>query len=142
MITTETRKATETRKRWAKPMAHAELTELTEQIIGSAIRVHRTIDPGFAERLYSKALQLELQEQNVPFAVEQPVKVTYKDRLLGTHRLDLVVREVVVVELKAVYQINRFHVAQLLSYLKASEKKLGLILNFARGRLEIKRVVL
>ncbi len=58
------------------------------------------------------------------------------------HRLDLVVREAVVVELKAVYEINRFHVAQMLSYLKASGKRLGLILNFARGTLDVKRVAL
>ena len=123
-------------------MAHEELKELTEQVIGSAITVHKAIGPGFTERMYAKALQLELQERNVPFVVEQPIRVKYKDQLLGTHRLDLVVNESVVVELKAVYEINNFHIAQMLSYLKASGRRLGLILNFARGTLEIKRVAL
>ena len=111
-------------------------------MIGSAIDVHKAIGPGFTERMYARALQLELQQRNVPFVVEQPIQVKYKDYLLGTHRLDLVVKEAVVVELKAVYEINNFHVAQTLSYLKASGKRLGLILNFSRGRLEIKRVAL
>lgn len=123
-------------------MAHEELTEVTEQIIRSAINVHKAIGPGFTERVYAKALQLELEEQRVPFAVEQPIRVKYKGQLLGMHRLDLIVREAVVVELKAVYAINNFHIAQMLSYLKASGKRLGLILNFARGKLDIKRVAL
>jgi len=123
-------------------MAHEELTELTEQIIRGAINVHKAIGPGFTERVYAKALQFELEEQKVPFAVEQPIRVKYKGQLLGTHRLDLIVREAVVVELKAVYAINNFHIAQMLSYLKASGKRLGLILNFARGKLDIKRVAL
>ena len=123
-------------------MAHEALRELTQQIIGSAIEVHKTLGPGFTERMYAKALQLELQNRRVPFAVEQSIRVAYRNQLLGTHRLDLVVQEAVVVELKAVYEVNNFHIAQMLSYLKASGKRLGLILNFARGKLEIKRVAL
>jgi len=106
-------------------MAYEELKELTGQVIGSAINVHKAVGPGFTERMYAKALQLELQERNVPFVVEEAVRVKYKGRLLGIHRLDLVVNESVVVELKAVYQINNFHVAQMLSYLKASGRRLG-----------------
>ena len=121
-------------------MAYEELTELTRKIIGSAIDVHKAVGPGFSERIYAKALQHELQERKVPFVVEQTIRVKYRGKLLGTHRLDLVVKDAVVVELKAVYEINNFHVAQMLSYLKASEKHLGLILNFARGKLEIRRV--
>ena len=91
--------------------------------------------------MYAKALQLELQERGIPFVAEQSVRVKYKGQFLGTHRLDLMVNEAVVVELKAVYDINNFHIAQMLSYLKASEKPVGLILNFSRGALDIKRVV-
>ncbi len=141
--------ATETqRKNWysvdgaPNRTAHGELTELTREVIGGAIDVHKALGPGFTERMYAKALQHELEERNISFVTEQPIRVTYKSRLLGIHRLDLVVKEAVVVELKAVYEINNFHIAQTLSYLKASGKRLGLILNFARGTLEIKRVVL
>jgi len=123
-------------------MTEEDLRELTRQVIGSAINVHKALGPGFTERMYAKALQYELQERKVPFAVERLIRVRYKEQLLGTHRLDLVVKEAVVVELKAVYEINNFHIAQMLSYLKASGKRLGLILNFARGKLEIKRVAL
>lgn len=123
-------------------MAHEELKELTQEVIGSAIEVHKAIGPGFAERIYAKAMQKELRERKVPFEAEQSVRVKFKGELLGIHRLDLIVNETVVVELKAVYQINNFHIAQMLSYLKASGKRLGLLLNFARGTLEIKRVAL
>ena len=123
-------------------MAYEELTELTRQIIWSAIEVHKAIGPGLAERIYAKALQVELGERKIPFTVERSIRVKYKGQLLGMHRLDLVVGEAVVVELKAVYQLNNFHIAQMLSYLKAAEKRLGLLLNFAKGRLEIKRVAL
>ena len=123
-------------------MAHEALSPLTKEIIGSAIAVHRALGPGFTERIYAKALQHELRERKIPFLTEQPIRVRYKDQLLGTHRLDLIVHEEVVVELKAVYEINNFHIAQMLSYLKAGGKGLGLILNFARGTLAIRRVVL
>ena len=117
-----------------------ELNRITEQIIGAAIEVHKTLGPGFTERIYAKALQAELQARKVPFSIEHTIRIKYKDQLLGQHRLDLVVADALVIELKAVYEVNNFHVAQMLSYLKASGNKLGLILNFARSRLAIKRV--
>jgi len=122
-------------------MALGEFAELTQRIIGSAIEVHKSLGPGFAERIYARALQEDFKEQRLPFVQEHAVRVLYKGRLVGTHRLDLIVRDAVVVELKAVFEINRFHVAQMLSYLKASGKRVGLILNFSRGTLQIKRVV-
>jgi len=121
-------------------MAHEELNTLTEQIIGAAINVHRALGPGFSEGIYAKALQAELEERAVPFVTERPIRVRYKGRLLGSHRLDLVVGDAVVVELKAVYEVNNFHIAQMLSYLKATGKKLGLIVNFSRSRVAVKRV--
>ena len=123
-------------------MAYEELNPLTKHVIGAAIEVHKTLGPGFTEKSYAKALQLELQERRVPYTTEESIRLKYKGRLLGLHRLDLVVGKALVVELKAVYQINNFHIAQMLSYLKAGEKKLGLILNFGRSRVEVKRVAL
>ncbi len=120
---------------------HGQWTALTRELIGSAITVHKALGPGFTERIYARALQLELRKHGIPFEVEQSIRVKYDGELLGTHRLDLVVKEAIVLEFKAVYEINNFHIAQMLSYLKASEKPLGLIFNFSRGTLEIKRVV-
>jgi len=123
-------------------MAHEELNVLTEQVIGAGIEVHKALGPGFTERIYAKALQHELKARKVSFATEQTIRVKYKEHALGQHRLDLMVADTLVVELKAVYEVNNFHIAQMLSYLKASGKKLGLILNFSRSRLEVKRVAL
>lgn len=83
-----------------------------------------------------------MKARKVPFVTEQSIRIKFRDQVLGQHRLDLVVAEALVVELKAVYEINNFHIAQMLSYLKASGKRLGLILNFSRSRLQIKRVAL
>ncbi|MDP3723428.1 MAG: GxxExxY protein [Candidatus Omnitrophota bacterium] len=125
----------------ASKLVYEQLTEVTREIIGGAINVHKALGPGFTERIYAKALQLELKRRGLPFSIEQSIRVEYRNQLLGLHRLDLVVNDEIVVELKAVYEINNFHVAQVLSYLKASGKSVGLLLNFARGKLEIKRVV-
>ena len=123
-------------------MAYEELNSLTEQVIGAAIEVHKALGPGFTERIYARALQHKLRGRKVPFVTEQGIRIKYKNESLGLHRLDLIVGDKVVVELKAVYEVNRFHIAQILSYLKASGKKLGLIVNFAKSRLEVKRVAL
>ena len=140
--TTETRKSTETQRKPTKRIAHEELNELTREVIGSAIEVHKALGPGFIERVYTKALQMELRERQVPFSTEVTIRLKYRGQQLGIHRLDFVVSEKLIVELKVVYEINRFHIAQILSYLKASGLSLGLVLNFARGTLEIKRVAL
>ena len=142
--TTEARKGygnTEQSRRNGSKLVYRQFTELTDAILGSAIDVHKAIGPGFTERVYAKALQLELRQRGILFVTEQTIRIKYKGQLLGTHRLDLIVNDSVVVELKAVYDINNFHIAQMLSYLKASEKSVGLILNFSRATLEIKRVV-
>ena len=123
-------------------MAYEEFNTLTEQVIGAAITVHKELGPGFTERIYSEALQVELRTRQISFTTEQLIRVQYRGQVLGQHRLDLMIGEKLVVELKAVYAINRFHVAQMLSYLKASGKNLGLILNFARNRVEIRRIAL
>ncbi|MDP3703202.1 MAG: GxxExxY protein [Candidatus Omnitrophota bacterium] len=123
-------------------MAYEELSELTSQVIGAAIDVHKALGPGFTEHIYARALRYELSKRKVPFVTEQGIRIKYKGESLGLHRLDLVVGGEVVVELKAVYEVNRFHIAQVLSYLKASGKRLGLVVNFAKSRVEVKRVAL
>jgi len=116
--------------------------ELTYAIIGCAQRVHRVLGPGFPEAVYHKALRQELVKAKVPFKSEKLYEVFYEDVCCGEFRADLVVREAVIVELKALSALNNDHLAQMLSYLKASGLKAGLLLNFGRKSLETKRVVL
>ena len=118
--------------------------DLTEEIIAAAIEVHRELSPAYKESIYQVALAEELSLRKVPFEREKTIKVTYKDIIAGTHKLDFLVDDKVVVELKVVEAILDVHVSQVISYLAASKKKVGLILNFAAQRLVdgVKRIVL
>jgi len=122
-------------------MNNAQLDELSNRIIGLAIKVHKTLGPGFIEKVYGRALQEELRNEKIKFKAEEEIKVRYGNIYIGGQRLDFVVEDSVLLELKSVWEINDIHKAQLISYLKAANKRLGLILNFAKKRLEIKRIV-
>lgn len=115
--------------------------KLSETIIGSAIKVHKELGPGFLESIYEQALKIELSETNLNFECQKEIKIEYHGKEVGTHRLDLVIEKEIIVELKAVTELNDTHFAQLISYLKATELKVGLLLNFAKPTLEIKRVM-
>lgn len=123
------------------PLNVAQINELSNRIIGCAIKVHKTLGPGFIEKVYTKALAYEFKRHGIGAQQEVSFPVKYAERLVGTQRVDFVVEEAIIVETKAVYEINNFHMAQILSYLKATSMRLGLILNFSRARLQIKRVV-
>ncbi|MGE0403179.1 MAG: GxxExxY protein [Kofleriaceae bacterium] len=119
-----------------------ELLTLSGRFIGAAIEVHRHLGPGYPEGIYAKAVCRELTRQGIPFAAEVPLEIVYKEELLGEFRLDLIVYERFVVELKAIDSITSVHVAQVISYLKASGLRLGYIVNFNVPRLQhgIRRV--
>lgn len=106
--------------------------------------VHKAIGPGYGESIYKNAFCLELLARNIPFESEKSFVVTYRDRPVGTHRLDLVVQGRVVVELKAVKTLKPVHNAQVLAYLKASKVRVGLLMNFGGATLKegLKRIVL
>lgn len=125
-------------------MATEEQDPLTERIIGCAIEVHRTLGPGLLESAYAEALRFELAEAGLRCARQVPVPLTYKGRYLGEYRLDLLVEDAVVVEVKAVERFDPVHEAQLLTYLRLSGKRVGLLINFNRRLLRegIKRLVL
>jgi len=99
-------------------------------IIGAAIEVHRTLGPGFPEAIYEEALCMELQLRQIPFKRQVDVQVRYKGNVVGSGRLDLLVGDSVIVELKAVEALASIHVAQLLSYLRATGYQLGMLFNF------------
>ena len=99
-------------------------------VIGAAIEVHRTLGPGFLESVYEEAMAIELAERAVSFSRQVPVAVVYKGRPIGRARLDLLVEQSLVVELKAVSELAGIHRAQLISYLKSTGVRLGLLINF------------
>jgi GxxExxY protein len=117
-----------------------EYDPLSNKIIGLAIDVHKDIGPGFVESIYQNALKYELQENEIPFETEKKIEVYYKNELMGIHRLDLLIDSKLIVELKAVKELLNVHVSQVTSYLKATGNEIGLILNFAKSKLDIKRV--
>ena len=121
-----------------------ELEGLVHKTIGCCITVHRTLGPGLLESIYSRAVCIELSAQRVPFEREVPYPVFYREQLLCHHRLDIVVADQVVLEMKAVDQLSPVHRAQLLSYLRISQKPVGLLMNFNVVVLQegIKRIVL
>lgn len=117
-----------------------ELQSLTEAIIGAAIEVHRELGPGSLESIYENALAIELRARKIPFQRQLMVPVLYRGVEVGLHRLDLFVFDQVLVELKAIATIEDIHFVVARSYLKAVGRDHGLLLNFAKPTLEIKRV--
>ena len=114
---------------------------LSENIIGAAIKAHKELGPGFLENIYEEALKIELTESKINFESQKEVKIKYRDTEVGTHRLDMIIENQIIVELKATKELTDVHYAQLRSYLKATGLKIGLLLNFAKPTLEIKRIV-
>jgi GxxExxY protein len=115
--------------------------ELTEKIIGSAIEVHKQLGPGFVESIYENALVTELRRRGIKVSQQVELPVKYKGTEVGHHRLDLLVEDTIVVELKAVKDLEDIFFAIVKSYLKALGKHHGLIINFAKTKLEAKRVI-
>jgi GxxExxY protein len=114
---------------------------LTEQIIGAAMEVHNHLGPGFLESLYKHALLYELHLRGLSTATELEVQIVYKSHPIGKHRLDIVVANQVIIELKAVSGLNDVHIAQALSYLTATRLELALLLNFGQPSLSWKRLI-
>jgi len=115
-------------------------SSLTERIIGAAIDVHRELGPGFLEAIYEEALCVALADADIPFKRQLVVPIRFRRREVGEHRLDLLVHDEVVVELKAITTLSDIHFATLRSYLKATNRDVGLQLNFASNTLTVKRV--
>ncbi|MEO0965408.1 MAG: GxxExxY protein [Planctomycetota bacterium] len=107
-----------------------ELNDLAERVIGSAIQVHRELGPGFAEKTYHRALMIQLEEDGIEFASEVPVELTYHDRGIGDGRIDLLIDDRLVVELKAAEANPDKYRRQAVCYLKATGLQLALVMNF------------
>ena len=116
---------------------------LTKKIIAAAIEVHRLLGPGFGEDAYEEAFAYELKLRNIPFQRQNEFQVIYKDIIAKTYKFDFLIDDKIIVELKAVSELNDVHEAQVLSYLKAAKLKVGLLINFNVKMLKngIKRLV-
>jgi GxxExxY protein len=122
-----------------------EYYSLTEQVIGSAIEVHKTLGPGLLESVYQRCLAYELNQRNINFATEVTIPIHYKDQKIDcAFRADIIVENKIILELKAIEKILPIHEAQLITYLKLTKMRLGLILNFNTKLLKdgIKRMIL
>jgi GxxExxY protein len=118
--------------------------EISKEVIGAAIEVHRNLGPGLLESAYEECLCYEFDRRGIRYERQKPLPVTYKDtRLDCGYRLDVVVNDLVILELKAVDQIQPIHSAQVLTYLKLSNLKLGILINFNVTVLKngVKRIV-
>jgi GxxExxY protein len=121
-----------------------ELNRVSERIIGAAIAVHRELGPGFLESIYEQAMRLELEARGLRFECEKAIAVLYRGTPIPGQRIDLLVGGCVIVEVKAVSAIEPIHVAQVVSYLKTTGLRLGLLINFHERLLKdgIRRIVL
>ncbi|MCW3804416.1 GxxExxY protein [Plebeiibacterium marinum] len=117
------------------------LSEITGKIIKCAIEVHKHLGNGFQEVIYQRALAIEFANQGVEFQREFEMALYYKGQQIGTRRVDFFVEEEVMVELKAVIQLEDVHLAQAINYLEAYSKEVGLLINFGSKKLDFKRVM-
>ena len=118
-----------------------EYEALTGKIIGAAIEVHRRLGPGFIESIYENALVMELRKRGLKVERQLEVPIKYDGAEVGRHRLDLFVEDTIVVELKAIKNLQDVHFAIVRSYLKAIGRAHGLLINFAKVTVDAKRVI-
>ena len=119
-----------------------EINDVTYAINGAIFEVNRVLGPGFLEKVYENALLVELIGRGLKAKSQVPIRISYKERIVGEYVADMLVEEKVIVELKTVEELNRVHEAQLLNYLKATGIRVGLLVNFRHPKAEIKRMVL
>jgi len=113
--------------------------DLSYSIIGAAIEVHKVLGPGFLEAVYQEALAHEFDLQKIPFQSQAILKVAYKEKKIGDYRADFLVDDKIIVEIKATKGLTNIDEAQLTNYLKATNCRVGLLLNFGTPSLEHKR---
>ena len=117
------------------------LNDITYNIRGAIFEVNKVLSSGFLEKVYENALFVELNSRGLRAKSQVPLKVTYKDEIVGDYFADIIVEEKVLVELKTVDKLSKIHEAQLLNYLKTTGIQVGLLVNFKPETVEIKRMV-
>ena len=125
----------------AADRSREEIDSITERVIGAGQRVSAGLGFGFLERVYENALMVELSRAGLHAEQQKPCKVIYREVVVGCYVTDLLVEGAVVVEVKAVAELDRAHLAQCIHYLRATGLRVGLLMNFGRPRLQWRRVV-
>jgi len=116
--------------------------DLSFQVMGAVYEVHSVLGHGFLEKVYENALLRELKQRGIKAENQKELTVSYKNEVVGAYCADIIVDDQLLLELKCVENLNKYHEAQLLNYLKATGYQLGLLINFAKARVEYKRLVL
>ena len=123
-----------------RQMADYKYKEITEKIIGSSMKVHSTLGNGFQEVIYQRALEIEMLDAGLHFSREFNMPIYYKGRQIGERRVDFFVEEKIMVEIKAIIELENVHLAQAKNYLEAYNMQVGLLLNFGSISLQVKRL--
>ncbi len=118
-----------------------EYEDLTKQVIGCAYRVYNRMGFGFLESVYEKCMVVELSRAGIQFEEQKHIEVTYDGQQVGDFVADLIVEDKLIVELKSVRALNKAHEVQLVNYLVATNKPIGLLINFAENEVQVKRKV-
>jgi GxxExxY protein len=121
-----------------------ELEQLAHDVIGCGLAVHKELGPGLLESVYPRAVAIELEDRGIPFEMEKSLRVNHRGRLLCHQRLDMFVDSRIVLEMKSVELLHPIHLAQVVSYLRLTNSRLGLLINFNVSMLKhgIRRIVL
>jgi len=114
--------------------------ELSYRVMNAVFEVHNQLGPGFTEKIYERALIVELKKRNIAYEVQKQIEVVYKVEKLGLYRLDLLIEGKIILEIKATASLNDLFKQQLLSYLRATELRLGILINFGTKRVEYTRI--
>ncbi|MBW2249486.1 MAG: GxxExxY protein [Deltaproteobacteria bacterium] len=116
--------------------------DLSYQIIGLAMEVHRKLGYGFLEKVYENSLMILFRREGIRSEQQYPIKVYFEGEVVGNYVADILIEDKIIIELKCVEKINNIHKAQTLNYLKATRMRLAIILNFAKDKLQYQRLVL
>lgn len=116
-------------------------SELTSKIIGCAMAVHRALGNGFQEVIYQRLLEIEISDNSISFSREHEMPIYYKNRPIGSRRVDFLIEGIISVELKAIIKLEDVHFAQAINYLEAYDLEVGLLINFGAKSLEFKRLL-
>ena len=119
-----------------------DINDLTYKINGAIFEVNKVLGPGFLEKVYEKALLIELKSLGLKAESQVPLSVNYKGNDVGEYFADIIVEKQIILEIKAVESLHKLHEAQILNYLKATGMKLGLLINFTYPKAEIKRFII
>jgi len=117
------------------------LKDLTERVIGAAFEVHNQLGRGFLEKVYENAMLVELRSRGIAAGAQVLIPVSYKGVVVGDYVADLIIERSLICEIKAISELATEHEAQIINYLKATGTKVGLLLNFGKQRLQVRRFV-